>query len=278
MADIVLDKVSKQFPDGTVAVQDVDLEIADGEFVILVGPSGCGKSTTLNMIAGLEDITSGELRIGGAAGQRQGAPGPGHRDGVPVVRALPEHDRAGEHGVPAAAGEAGQGDHRPEGRRGGQGAGADRAAGPQAGQPLRRPAAAGGDGPGDRPAAEGVPDGRAAVQPGRQAAGADAHGGVPAAEAARHHHRLRHPRPDRGDDPRRPGGDHARRRGAAGRAAAGAVRPPAQPVRRRLHRLAVDELPARCGRGRAGCAPRWATCRSATGSGGSSEGATPRAS
>ncbi|MEU5693705.1 sn-glycerol-3-phosphate ABC transporter ATP-binding protein UgpC [Actinosynnema sp. NPDC020468] len=65
MAEIVLDKVSKQYPDGAVAVKDVDIEIADGEFVILVGPSGCGKSTTLNMIAGLEDITAGELRIGG---------------------------------------------------------------------------------------------------------------------------------------------------------------------------------------------------------------------
>ncbi|KOX29412.1 ABC transporter ATP-binding protein [Saccharothrix sp. NRRL B-16348] len=65
MAEIVLDNVTKQYPDGAVAVRDVDIEVADGEFIILVGPSGCGKSTTLNMIAGLEDITSGELRIGG---------------------------------------------------------------------------------------------------------------------------------------------------------------------------------------------------------------------
>jgi len=65
VAEIVLDHVTKRFPDGSLAVDDFNLDIADGEFVILVGPSGCGKSTTLNMIAGLEDITSGELRIGG---------------------------------------------------------------------------------------------------------------------------------------------------------------------------------------------------------------------
>ncbi|WP_431237072.1 ABC transporter ATP-binding protein [Mycolicibacterium aichiense] len=65
MAEIVLDHVSKNYPDGAVAVNDLSLTIADGEFVILVGPSGCGKSTTLNMIAGLEDISAGELRIGG---------------------------------------------------------------------------------------------------------------------------------------------------------------------------------------------------------------------
>ena len=65
MAEIELEHLTKRFPDGALAVNDFSLDIADGEFVILVGPSGCGKSTTLNMIAGLEDISEGELRIGG---------------------------------------------------------------------------------------------------------------------------------------------------------------------------------------------------------------------
>src|ERR687889_1015841 len=65
MADIVLDGVVKRYPDGFEAVKSLNLNIADGEFMILVGPSGCGKSTALNMIAGLEDISSGQLRIGG---------------------------------------------------------------------------------------------------------------------------------------------------------------------------------------------------------------------
>src|SRR6267154_1363115 len=65
MAEIVLDEITKRYPDGALAVDKISMDIADGEFIILVGPSGCGKSTTLNMIAGLEDITEGELRIGG---------------------------------------------------------------------------------------------------------------------------------------------------------------------------------------------------------------------
>ena len=65
MADITLDKVSKRFPDGFEAVKQMDLDIKDGEFMILVGPSGCGKSTALRMIAGLEDISDGSLKIGG---------------------------------------------------------------------------------------------------------------------------------------------------------------------------------------------------------------------
>ncbi|PYE12600.1 carbohydrate ABC transporter ATP-binding protein (CUT1 family) [Williamsia limnetica] len=77
MAEIVLDQVSKKYPDGSLAVSEVDITIADGEFIILVGPSGCGKSTTLNMIAGLEDISSGELRI---AGERVNEKAPKDRD------------------------------------------------------------------------------------------------------------------------------------------------------------------------------------------------------
>src|SRR5918997_3326566 len=64
MADITLQDVTKRYPDGYEAVRDMNLSIEDGEFVILVGPSGCGKSTALRMIAGLEDISEGELRIG----------------------------------------------------------------------------------------------------------------------------------------------------------------------------------------------------------------------
>ncbi len=65
MAEIVIDHVSKTFRDGTTAVREATFTIADGEFFILVGPSGCGKSTLLNMIVGLEDISSGEVRVGG---------------------------------------------------------------------------------------------------------------------------------------------------------------------------------------------------------------------
>jgi multiple sugar transport system ATP-binding protein len=64
MAGITMDGVSKVFPDGTKAVCDLDLAVADGEFVVLVGPSGSGKSTALRIVAGLEDATSGTVRIG----------------------------------------------------------------------------------------------------------------------------------------------------------------------------------------------------------------------
>ncbi|MEA2522376.1 MAG: multiple sugar transport system ATP-binding protein, partial [Actinomycetota bacterium] len=64
MADVTFDQVSKVYPGGTVAVEELSLTVGEGEFLILVGPSGCGKTTALRMVAGLERISAGEIRIG----------------------------------------------------------------------------------------------------------------------------------------------------------------------------------------------------------------------
>ncbi|WP_256402253.1 ABC transporter ATP-binding protein [Halorubrum salinum] len=80
MARLELDSVTKRFGEGdgsVLAVDDVDVDIADGEFLVLVGPSGCGKSTTLRMVAGLESITDGEIRLDG---DRMNEQGPAERD------------------------------------------------------------------------------------------------------------------------------------------------------------------------------------------------------
>ena len=92
MAGVTFDNVSKQYPNGFEAVIDLSLEIDDGEFLVMVGPSGCGKSTTLRMIAGLEDISQGEIRIGDRVVKRPPSQGSGHRHGVPELRAVPAHD------------------------------------------------------------------------------------------------------------------------------------------------------------------------------------------
>src|SRR5436309_486266 len=65
MAGIAFDHVSKRYPDGTLAVDDLDIAVEDHEFMIFVGPSGCGKTTALRMVAGLEEVTTGEIRLGG---------------------------------------------------------------------------------------------------------------------------------------------------------------------------------------------------------------------
>src|SRR5262245_27949030 len=65
MATVELEKINKLYENGFHAVKDLSIDVTDGEFLVLVGPSGCGKSTALRMVAGLEDISTGELRIDG---------------------------------------------------------------------------------------------------------------------------------------------------------------------------------------------------------------------
>ena len=89
MASVRLHGISKIYPGDVHAVQDVDLEIADGEFIVLVGPSGCGKSTTLRMIAGLESITSGTLHIGDRPGLRKDLLCQGGKEEVLLLAELP---------------------------------------------------------------------------------------------------------------------------------------------------------------------------------------------
>ena len=80
MATVSLNGIKKTFGK-TDVIHGIDVEIEDGEFIVIVGPSGCGKSTLLRMVAGLETVTEGEIQIGGADGSR-------HRDGVSELRAL----------------------------------------------------------------------------------------------------------------------------------------------------------------------------------------------
>ena len=213
MAEIALDGRHQALPRRLRGRQDMNLEIEDGEFMILVGPSGCGKSTALRMIAGLEDITDGELRIGGEVVNDKA---PKDRDIAMVFQnyaLYPHMTRARQHGLRAQAARAStrrRSTRRSRRRRASSTSSSTSTASPA--QPLRRPAPARGDGPRDRARPAGVPDGRAALEPRREAARADAHRGVAHPEPPRHHDGLRDPRPDRGDDARRPRGGHARRR------------------------------------------------------------------
>ncbi len=134
------------------------------------------------------------------AGKRKGTQGPRYRDGVPVLRALPAHDRPAEHRLPVDLGEGEEGRNRVQGRRNRENSRSHRVAGPQARPVVGRSASACRDGSRDRARPQGVPDGRAAVQSGRQATRADAFGDRSPAEPIGHHHGLRDTRPDRSDD------------------------------------------------------------------------------
>ena len=242
MAQIILDHVEKIYPGGVKAIDDLSLDVKDGEFMVLVGPSGCGKSTALRSIAGLEEITAGTISIGDRV--VNDLP-PKDRDIAMVFQnyALYPHmtvDQNLAFGLQLRKTPKAEIQRRVD--EAAKMLGLEPLPQAQAGRAVRRAAAAGRDGPRHRPRAAGLPDGRAAVQPGRQAARLDARLAEPAARPARRHHRLRHPRPGRGHDDGRPGLRAEGRAAAAGRHAAGPVRVAGQPVRGRVHRLPRDEL------------------------------------
>ena len=176
MASVAFDSATRTYSQGArPAVDKLDLEIDDGEFLVLVGPSGCGKSTSLRMLAGLGASRRRRDLVGGHDVTQPPTQRPRHRDGVPELRALPAHDRRREHGV------------RPQSRQGAQIRDQAQRVGEAAQlldlktcstaspRPLRRAAPTCGAGACDRPRAAGVPHGRAALQPRRQTACPDPH-------------------------------------------------------------------------------------------------------
>jgi ABC-type sugar transport system ATPase subunit len=157
--------VTKIYPDGTQAVTDSDLLVPDGSLANLVGPSGCGKTTLLRMAAGLEDITEGQIAIGGEVVNDLS---PKQRDIAMIVQnyALYPHmtvyyDMA--FGLQLRREKKAEIDRRV--REAASTLGLTEYLGKEAEVSVRRATLAGCDGPGDRAEAAGVPDGRAAVEP-----------------------------------------------------------------------------------------------------------------
>ncbi len=243
MAEVNLRKVIKRYDD-VEAVRGIDLDIADHEFVVLVGPSGCGKSTTLRMIAGLEDITDGDIMIGGDV--VNDVP-PKDRDIAMVFQnyALYPHMTVAENmsfglrlkRYPKAEIKSADRRSRPH-------AGYRRIDQSQAEAAVGWPAPARGDGPRHRPQPESLSVRRTAFQSRRQAPGADADRDQEGASESAHHHRLRHPRPGRGDDACRPGRGHEQRPYRANRNTERSLSQTGHALCRRLYRARRDEFPA----------------------------------
>ena len=241
MAEIALENVSKVYADGTRAVRDLDLEVEDGELMVFVGPSGCGKTSALRMIAGLEEISDGTIRIGD---ELVNDLPPKDRDVAMIFQnyaLYPHMDTYANMAFALKMRGIGKPeiDRRVAMRR--KVLGLEDVLTQETADALRRAAPAGGDGPRDRARAAGVPDGRAALQPRRQAPRADARRDRADPARAERDDDLRHARPVGGDDARRPRRRHAQGRAAAARHAAEPLQGTGQSLRRRVHRLAGDE-------------------------------------
>ena len=176
MASITFDGITKRYPDGTQAVTELDLSIRDGEFVVLVGPSGCGKTTALRMAAGLEEISEGRLLIGDRVVNDVH---PSQRDIAMVFQnyALYPHMSVRENmAFPLMCAGVSKPDAKSRVQRAAESLGLTEYLHRQSQGAVGRPAPAGGDGARHRAQPAGLPHGRAAVQPRRQAARSDARG------------------------------------------------------------------------------------------------------
>ena len=218
MATIELEHVTKAYAGGVVAVDDVSLAIARRR---VHRPRRPVRLRQVDAAAHDRRARGGDRRARSRSAARRHRPRAAatrHRDGLPELRALPAHERPPEHRLrPQGAARR----RRPRSRRRvdevAELLGLDGAARAQAGAALRRPAPAGRDGPRDRARAAGVPDGRAALEPRREAPRRHARVARAAARAARRHDGLRHARPDRGDDARPARRGDARRPDPPGR-------------------------------------------------------------
>ena len=254
MAHIQLKNITKKFGSHT-ALSGLDLDIADGEFFVLLGETGAGKTTTLRLIAGLEKPTEGQIFIDGADVADWGA---AERDVALVLQQYSLYPRYTvrenlEFPLKSKI-------RRVERRRdrGARRARRQDAAHRASARPQDRPAvgrrdAARLDRPRHRAQAARVPDGRAAVGARRQAARGAAHRAQEPADESRRDLPVRHPRPDRGDVDGRQDRRAQPRPPRADRHAARDLQQSAQHLRRALRRLAADE-PARR-HARAGAAP-----------------------
>ena len=252
MADVRITGLHKRYAGGVHAVRGIDLVIPDRQFTVLVGPSGCGKSTLLRTIAGLEEADDGTIEIGGEVVNDMR---PRDRDVAMVFQdyaLYPHMTVAQQHRLRAEGAEV------PTRRRSskrvtarGRDARHHGAPRPLSAPAFGRPAPARRHRPRHRAQPEALPVRRAALEPRRAAARRDARRDQAAAPGDRHHDDLRHPRPDRGDDARRPDRADARRRDRAAGRAARPLRAAGDALRRRVPRLAAHELRA-CpsGRGR----------------------------
>ena len=259
MAFLEIANLKKRF--GTVEIlKGIDIDLEKGGFLVLVGPSGCGKSTLLNTIAGLETITEGEIRARGPA--RSTTCTPRRRDIAMVFQSYalyPNMTVAGNisfgmemRGVPKEEREKAIDERRQDA--------ADRPS-PAAPALASSPAASASASPwaGRWCATPSSSCSTSRCRTSTPSSGRHAHRDQAPACDDRHHHRLRHPRPDRGDDAGHQDRRAQGRRGAAGRHAGRDLQQAGQPLRRRLHGLAGDEPDQ--GQGGAGERPHRAQAR-----------------